>query len=137
MAVVHHPDHVSYTPFTRRQREDKPVNVLNGLVRGINIDSQLNAEEIEMMLKDSESEFFVAPEGYPKAGENEQAIRQEHEERNYHIEKNVFWVPPLACWKTLQSSVKLPSGRELASEEAKVVYKITSIGRLIGYYLAP
>lgn len=47
MAGIHHPDPTSYAPFTRRQRVDKAVNVFHGLVRGITIDSQLNAEEVE------------------------------------------------------------------------------------------
>lgn len=50
MAGLHHPDHSSYAPLTRRQRVDKAVNVFHGLVRGITIDSQLNAEEIEELL---------------------------------------------------------------------------------------
>ncbi len=50
MSGIHHPDHAPYAPFTRRQRVDKAVNVFHGLVRGITIDSQLNAEEIAELL---------------------------------------------------------------------------------------
>jgi type I restriction enzyme M protein len=87
--------------------------------------------EIVMMQKDTESDLFVDPEEFPEAGQYEQAIRQELEVRDYYVEKNVFWVPPLAYWKTIQSSVKLPHGSELNSGEGKAVYRITSIGRLI------
>ena len=56
----------------------------------------------------------------------------ELEERDYYIEKNVFWVPALARWKTLQDSAKLPPGTEIeVNNGKKTTYKITSTGRLI------
>ena len=33
--------------------------------------------------------------------------------RDYGIRKNVFWVPPMARWKMLQDSAKLPAGTEI------------------------
>lgn len=39
-------------------------------------------------------------------------------------------MPPLARWKTLQSSAKLPPGSELTAGEGRAIYKITLIGRL-------
>ena len=54
------------------------------------------------------------------------------EERDYYIEKNVFWVPALARWKTLQDSAKLPACTEI-KESGRLAhpYKITSTGKLI------
>ncbi len=88
--------------------------------------------EIEAMLKDPKNDFFLDPKDYTNAAEYEDAIRAELEERDYYIEKNVFWVPALARWKTLQDSAKLPAGTEITVKNGKISkYKITSTGKLI------
>ncbi|MEO7100369.1 MAG: hypothetical protein ABI162_13475 [Luteolibacter sp.] len=63
----------------------------------------------------------------------EEAIRAELEERDYDIEKNVFWASAFARWITLQDSAKLlPAGTEITVKNAKITtYKITSTGKLI------
>ncbi len=115
--------------------------------------------EIEAMLKDPENDFFVDSDSYekPKASKGrdtgipacssayEEAIHRELEE-HYYIKKNVFWVPALARWKTLQDSAKLPAGTEILGEHTRLAcsdgrpasrsssskpYKITSTGKLI------
>jgi len=59
-------------------------------------------------------------------------IHGELEERDYYIEKNVFWVPALARWKTVQDSAKLPPGTEITVKNGKTsTYKISSTGKLI------
>jgi len=98
--------------------------------------------EIEAMLRDPESDYFLDPKGYGNAFSKEyaEAIAVELEERDYYTEKNVFWVPPLARWKTLQDSAKLPAGTEIGERlrpagsgrhPAGRPYKITSTGKLI------
>ncbi len=88
--------------------------------------------EIEAMLKDPKHEFHIDPADYKKPGAYEEAIRQELEERDYYLEKNVFWVPALARWKTLQDSAKLPAGTVITMKNGKTTtYKITSTGKLI------
>lgn len=47
---IHHPDHQPYRHFTKRQRVDKAVQIFHGMVRGITIDSELNAEEVAELL---------------------------------------------------------------------------------------
>ncbi len=47
---LHHPDHAPYKRFTERQRIDKAVHTLTGLLRGISIDDDLNASEIAEVL---------------------------------------------------------------------------------------
>ena len=47
---MHHQDHESYRHFTQRQRVDKAVQTFYGLVRGITIDGELNAEEVAELL---------------------------------------------------------------------------------------
>jgi hypothetical protein len=44
--TLHHPDHDAYRRFTWRQRVDKAIHTLTGLLRGISIDDILNASEI-------------------------------------------------------------------------------------------
>jgi type I restriction enzyme M protein len=88
--------------------------------------------EIEAMLKDPHNDFFVDPASYDKPAQYDEAIHRELEERDYYIEKNVFWLPALARWKTLQDSAKLPAGTEITVKNGKTTtYKITSTGKLI------
>jgi type I restriction enzyme M protein len=89
--------------------------------------------EIEAQLRDPESDFHLSPADYGTFANYEEAIAAELEERDYYIEKNVFWVPPLARWKTLQDSAKLPAGTEILKGDGRLVrpYKITSTGKLI------
>ena len=90
-------------------------------------------KEIETQLRDPKSDYFLDPAEYKKtAGAYEKAIREELEERDYYLEKNVFWVPALARWKTLQDSAKLPAGSVIeVTNGKKTSYKITSTGKLI------
>ena len=90
--------------------------------------------EIEAQLRDPESDYFLDPADYGGEGSAEyrEAIHAELEERDYYLEKNVFWVPALARWKTLQDSAKLPPGTEIEVKNGKTsVYKITFTGKLI------
>jgi hypothetical protein len=47
---LHHPDHNPYRRFTTRARVDKAVQTLQGFVRGITIDGELNAEEVAELM---------------------------------------------------------------------------------------
>lgn len=89
-------------------------------------------KEIEKQLRDPKSEAYLEPSDFKSVASYEEAIRQELEDRDYYVEKNVFWVPALARWKTLQDSAKLPPGTEIEiTNGKKSLYKITSTGRLI------
>ncbi len=88
--------------------------------------------EIEKQLRDPQSDYFLDPKDFKSDAEYLEAIRAELEERDYYLEKNVFWVPALARWKTLQDSAKLPPGTEIEiTNGKKTTYKITSTGKLI------
>ena len=52
--------------------------------------------EIEAMVRDPESDFHLSPADYGTFAKYDEAIAAELEERDYDIEKNVFWVPALA-----------------------------------------
>ena len=90
-------------------------------------------KEVEAQLRDRKSDYFLDPADYKKtSAAYEAAIRAELEERDYYLEKNVFWVPALARWKTLQDSAKLPPGTVIdVTDGKKATYKITSTGKLI------
>ncbi len=88
--------------------------------------------EIEALLRDTASDYYLDPSSYASPADYNAAIRDELEDRDYYAEKNVFWVPALARWKTLQDSAKLPAGTEIEVRNGKTTtYKISSIGRLI------
>lgn len=97
-------------------------------------------KEIAAQLIDPRSELFLDPEEFKKNAPSveeaqqqwEAAIDAEVEDRDYYTAKNVFWVPALARWKTIQDSAKLPSGTKIdvASTHGST-YKITSLGKLI------
>lgn len=81
-------------------------------------------QELEAQFRDPKHDYYL--------GEDEDLIKEELEIRDYYTEKNVFWVPALARWKTLQDSAKLPLGTEIEVKNGKKsIYKITSVGRLI------
>lgn len=93
---------------------------------------EMRQQEVLAQLKDKKSDYFLDPADYKKPAEYEAALIAELEERDYYTAKNVFWVPALARWKTIQDSAKLPSGTVIEVHNGKVTtYKITSLGKLI------
>ncbi len=88
--------------------------------------------EIAAGLRNAKSEYFLDPADYKSPKAYEAAIHAELEERDYYLEKNVFWVPALARWQKLQDSAKLPPGTIIDVKNGKTwQYKLTSIGKLI------
>ncbi len=89
-------------------------------------------KEIASQLRDPEHEYYADPEDYDSPEDYEAFIHEELEERDYYTEKNVFWVPALARWQTLQGNAKLPPGTQISiTNGKKETYKITSTGKLI------
>ncbi|MDV6033169.1 MAG: type I restriction-modification system subunit M [Phycisphaera sp. RhM] len=92
---------------------------------------ELRQRALEAQLRDPNDDYFVDSEGYSEDEYNE-TIRLELEVRDYYLEENVFWVPALARWKTIQENAALPAGTEIEIVNGKkTTYKITSIGKLI------
>ena len=48
--ALHHPDHQEYRRFTGKQRSEKAIATLNGILKGITIDDTLNPTEIAELL---------------------------------------------------------------------------------------
>lgn len=80
-------------------------------------------KEMEANFRDPAHDYYL---------EDEKLIAEELEIRDYYTEKNVFWVPEIARWHTLQDNAKLPIGTEITIKngETKTV-KLRSIGWLI------
>jgi type I restriction enzyme M protein len=94
----------------------------------------MRQNEVTAALKDSESDYFLDPADYggPDSEAYAEALRVELEERDYYLEKNVFWVPALARWKTLQDNAKLPPGTKITVINGKKEeYEIKSLGLFI------
>ena len=92
----------------------------------------MRQREIEAQLRDPGSELFLEPSDSGSEADYAEAIRAELEDRDYYKQKNVFWVPALARWKTLQNSAKLPPGTEIEVKNGtKTTYRLSSVGRLV------
>ena len=92
----------------------------------------IRRQELIEQLKDEEHEYYLNPGDYESDEEYEAEIEAELEIRDYYTEKNVFWVPALGRWETLQKSAKLPPGTKVEIRNGKTdIYEIRSVGRLI------
>ncbi|MBL7981925.1 MAG: type I restriction-modification system subunit M [Flavobacteriales bacterium] len=104
---------------------------------------ELRQQEVEKMLKDPKSDFFIDPKDFKASEMYEAAIAAELELRDYYTQQNVFWVPALARWKNIQGSAKLPPGSKIslgpvraddhppAKDGGQGTYTISSLGKLI------
>ncbi|MBK1834820.1 type I restriction-modification system subunit M [Roseibacillus ishigakijimensis] len=95
---------------------------------------RMRQDEVTTLLTDPESDYYLDPEDYggPDSEDYAEALRLELEERDYYLEKNVFWVPALARWKTIQDNAKLPPGTVIeVTNGKKEAYEIKSLGRFI------
>ena len=95
---------------------------------------RMRQDEVTALLKNPKSDYFLDPADYggPDSDEYAEAIRVELEEHDYFLEKNVFWVPALARWETIQDNAKLPPGTRIPVTNGKMKeYVIKSLGRFI------
>ena len=92
----------------------------------------IRRQELIAQFKDPEHDYYLNPGDYDSDAEYQAEIDAELEIRDYYTEKNVFWVPQLARWQTLQNNAKLPPGTEIEIKNGKTdTYTIRSVGRLI------
>lgn len=63
--------------------------------------------EIEAQFRDPKRDYHLESTDFKSVAVYDAAILAEPEERDYYIDKNAFWVPALARWKTLQDSASL------------------------------
>jgi type I restriction enzyme M protein len=88
--------------------------------------------ELRAAFADPQCDYYLDRADYNSEAEYEAAINAELEDRDYFTEKNVFWVPALARWKTIQDNTALPAGTEITVSNGKEAkYTIRSVARLI------
>ncbi|MDZ4184772.1 MAG: N-6 DNA methylase, partial [Desulfuromonadales bacterium] len=92
----------------------------------------IRRQELLTQFENPEHDYYLNPGDYESDEEYQAEIAVELEIRDYYTEKNVFWVPQLARWETLQNHSKLPPGSEIVIKNGKeTTYTIRSVGRLI------
>ena len=92
----------------------------------------LRREELEKAFRDPQSDYFLDPADFPSAEEYAQAIHAELEDRDYFAAQNVFWVPPLARWQTIQENAALAPDSVITLHNGKTeTYTFRSVARLI------
>lgn len=89
----------------------------------------LRQDEIKAELTNPDHDYYLDPENFTVTGLAEE-IQIELEQRDFYIEKNVFWLPPESRWQFLQANgPRVIGGAEL--EINGKPKKITSVGHLI------
>ena len=92
----------------------------------------IRRQELVEQFKNPAHDYFLDPGDYDSDGEYQAEIADELEIRDYYTEKNVFWVPQLARWQTLQDNATLAPGTEIEIINGKKhTYTFRSVGRLI------
>jgi hypothetical protein len=92
----------------------------------------IRRQELIAQFENPEHDYYLNPDDYDSDEEYREEIEAELEIRDYYTEKNVFWVPQLARWETLQNNSKLPPGTKIEIKNGKTAtYEIRSVGRLI------
>ena len=92
----------------------------------------LRREELEASFRDPKSDYFLDRADYKTDAAYAAAIHDELEDRDYFTEKNVFWVPPLARWKTIRENAALAPDTEIEIRNGKIEkYTFRSAARLI------
>jgi type I restriction enzyme M protein len=92
----------------------------------------IRRQELTDQFKNPEHDYFLDPRDYDSDTEYQADIADELEIRDYYTEKNVFWVPQLARWRTLRNNASLAPGTEIEIINGKKhTYTFRSVGRLI------
>ena len=90
----------------------------------------LRREELDAAFRDPQSDYALDRADYNSDAAYAAAIAAELEDRDYYTEKNVFWVPPLARWKTIQDSAALAPDTAISLADGST-YTFRSAARLI------
>ncbi len=101
----------------------------------------IRRDELRAQFAKPDHDYFLDPADFDGGAEGEEyqaEIAGELEVRDYYLETNTFWVPPVARWQFLRDNNKVViGGTELPVQikgETKHI-KISSIGHLIDYAL--
>ncbi|MDJ0842320.1 MAG: type I restriction-modification system subunit M [Acidobacteriota bacterium] len=92
----------------------------------------LRREELQDQFQDPDHDYYLDPADFDSDEEYERAFKEELEERDYYLAKNVFWVPGLARWQTITASATLSLGSRIPIDDGKdTSYEIKSLARFI------
>jgi type I restriction enzyme M protein len=101
----------------------------------------IRRDELKAQFTNPDHEYFLDPADFDGGAEGEEyqaEIAAELEVRDYYLETNTFWVPPVARWQFLRDNNKVViGGAELPVQikgETKRI-KISSVGHLIDHAL--
>jgi len=93
---------------------------------------EMRQEELRRQFEDKDHANYLDPTNFGDKVELAVNIDMELEERDYYTEENVFWVPSLARWNTLQTNARVANGTELVVWYGKTSkYKFTTLAKLI------
>ena len=93
----------------------------------------LRREELAAAFRDPQSDYALDRADYDSDAAYAAAIAAELEDRDYYTEKNVFWVPPLARWKTIQDSAALAPDTAFRSLSSSALRTSWSVSGLFGH----
>jgi type I restriction enzyme M protein len=92
----------------------------------------IRREELNAAFRNPKDNNYIDKLMYADAAAYDEAIHRELEDRDYYTEKNVFWVPALARWKTIQENATLTDGSVIEVKNGKTeTYTFRSVARLI------
>lgn len=98
----------------------------------------IRRDELKAQFTNPKHDYFSDPADFDDDADYQADITAELEGRDYYLETNTFWVPPVARWQFLRDNNKVViGGAELPVQnkgEIKTI-KISSIGHLIDYAL--
>jgi hypothetical protein len=78
-------------------------------------------QELIAQFQDPEHGYFLNPQDNDSDAEYQGDVTEELEICNYYTEKNVFWVPQLACWQTPRDNATLTPGTEIEIKNCRIL----------------
>ncbi|MBC3808398.1 type I restriction-modification system subunit M [Undibacterium seohonense] len=98
----------------------------------------IRRDELKAQFTNPDNDYFVDPADFDDDADYQADIASELEGRDYYLETNTFWVPPVARWQFLRDNNKVVIGSAELPVQSKGEIKnikINSVGHLIDYAL--
>lgn len=90
----------------------------------------LRRKELDNAFRNPDSDYFLDPADFSDDADYASAIAADLEDRDYFTAANVFWVPALARWQTIQQNAALAADTEITLMDGSA-YKFRSAARLV------
>ena len=98
----------------------------------------IRRDELKAQFTNPDNDYFIDAADFDDDADFQADIASELEGRDYYLETNTFWVPPVARWQFLRDNNKVViGGAELPVQSKGEIknIKINSVGHLIDYAL--